>query len=221
MGIKVCVGNWGYYNEGELRDTWFALPMDPAKITSKLVRSGLYDPMHEEIYISDYDGVPFGLDRLFTEHTPLRELNVLAAIMEELSCDDIEKIEEWCAHCDEPSSVLELVNLVKQVDDLPMYGYSFHRGDTPQKNLGYEFLNQNLELQAALEACPAASCAFDVQRYGEELENVQDLVACRNYYIDCLAEGPDLDRYGFDDFEDLYDFSDLEDEYCSLSSEEA
>lgn len=28
-GIDVCVGNWGYYSEGELRDTWMHLPMDP------------------------------------------------------------------------------------------------------------------------------------------------------------------------------------------------
>lgn len=31
-GFDVCVGNYGYYNEGELHDTWMRLPMDPDKI---------------------------------------------------------------------------------------------------------------------------------------------------------------------------------------------
>ncbi|MFQ8763381.1 MAG: antirestriction protein ArdA [Eggerthella lenta] len=31
-GLDVCVGNYGYYNEGELHDTWMRLPMDPDKI---------------------------------------------------------------------------------------------------------------------------------------------------------------------------------------------
>lgn len=40
-GFDVCVGNWGYYSEGELRDTWMHLPIDPDKIEPWLRSHGL------------------------------------------------------------------------------------------------------------------------------------------------------------------------------------
>ena len=45
-GIDVCVGNWGYYSEGELRDTWMHLPMDPDEIEPWLRGHGLVDEEH-------------------------------------------------------------------------------------------------------------------------------------------------------------------------------
>lgn len=42
-GFDVCVGNYGYYNEGELHDTWMRLPMDPDKIEPWLRSHGLFD----------------------------------------------------------------------------------------------------------------------------------------------------------------------------------
>lgn len=60
--ITVCVGNYGYYNEGELHDAWITLPKTDEQIQQFLKENELQDPMHEEIYISDYDGIPFGLN---------------------------------------------------------------------------------------------------------------------------------------------------------------
>ena len=51
-GFDVCVGNYGYYNEGELHDTWMRLPMDPDKIEPWLRSHDLFDEEHEEIYIA-------------------------------------------------------------------------------------------------------------------------------------------------------------------------
>lgn len=62
-GLDVCVGNYGYYNEGELHDTWMRLPMDPDKIEPWLRSHGLFDEEHEEIYISDYDARRSGARR--------------------------------------------------------------------------------------------------------------------------------------------------------------
>ena len=42
-GFDVCVGNYGYYNEGELHDTWMRLPMDPDKIEPWLRSHDLFD----------------------------------------------------------------------------------------------------------------------------------------------------------------------------------
>ena len=66
-GIKVCVGNYGYSAEGDLRDDWITLPKSDEQIKEFLQSRGLQDVMHEEIYISDYDEVPFGNSQLFGE----------------------------------------------------------------------------------------------------------------------------------------------------------
>lgn len=73
-GIDVCVGNWGYYSEGELRDTWMHLPMDPDEIEPWLRGHGLVDEEHEETYISDYDGLPFRCPQVFNEYARLDKL---------------------------------------------------------------------------------------------------------------------------------------------------
>lgn len=77
-GLSVCIGNYGYYNEGDLHDTWITLPKTEAEIRDFLHLNRLQDPLHEEIYISDYDGVPFGATQLFTEFCQLEDLNLLA-----------------------------------------------------------------------------------------------------------------------------------------------
>ena len=93
--ISVCIGNYGYYNEGELHDAWIELPKEPAEIKAFLEEHRLYDELHEEIYISDYDGTPFGCTAAFVEWTSLDELNLLASQMEYMSADDEEKVEAW------------------------------------------------------------------------------------------------------------------------------
>ncbi len=54
------------------------LPMDPDKIEPWLRSHGLFDEEHEEIYISDYDALPFRCPEVFDEYAHLDELNVLA-----------------------------------------------------------------------------------------------------------------------------------------------
>lgn len=48
-GLDVCVGNYGYYNEGELHDTWMRLPMDPDKIDKRADWPALDEYSFEEI----------------------------------------------------------------------------------------------------------------------------------------------------------------------------
>lgn len=50
-GLDVCVGNYGYYNEGELHDTWMRLPMDPDKIEPWLRSHGLFVDLCETCYV--------------------------------------------------------------------------------------------------------------------------------------------------------------------------
>ena len=45
--------------------------------------------------------------------------------------------------------------------------------------------------------------AFDFERYGETLEE-QGLVAGKEFYVDVNCDGPQLDAYGLDYFEEEY-----------------
>lgn len=97
-GIDVCVGNWGYYSEGELRDTWMHLPMDPDEIEPWLRGHGLVDEEHEETYISDYDGLPFRCPQVFNEYARLDKLNVLAMQLTLLPEGDLAHIQAAIDH---------------------------------------------------------------------------------------------------------------------------
>lgn len=124
MSIEVCIGNYGYYNEGELHDAWIELPKTDEEIRDFLKENRLYDATHEEIYISDYDGVPFGLKDLFGEMTGLDDLNLLAMVMDEMP-DGAETVQNVLdCGCDAPDSVLGLMNWIVQADEIPFYGYS-------------------------------------------------------------------------------------------------
>ncbi len=216
MSIAICIGNYGYYNEGELRDSWLTLPIDPDGLMPWLKERGLYDETHEEIYISDYDEVPFGLERLFNEFSDIRMLNLLACQMDSLSSGDEERLEAYLDCEDEPATVLELMNLIEQVDDLPVYGYSFDfayakdnwgtlwvdRND-PEENLGYEFLQYNAELVKAFENDSDAEAAFDVKAYGERIED-SGLRAYQHVYVDTCADAPDLEEFDAEYFADEY-----------------
>lgn len=124
-GITVCVGNWGYHSEGYLHDARITLPKTEQEIKDFLEVNRLSDAQHEEIYISDYDEVPFGLDSLFTEYTHLDDLNLLAKQVSMAYPSDLEKVEAYVQAEDAPSSVLELMNLIEQVDGIAMFDYCY------------------------------------------------------------------------------------------------
>lgn len=124
-GFDVCVGNYGYYNEGELHDTWMRLPMDPDKIEPWLRSHGLFDEEHEEIYISDYDALPFRCPEVFDEYAHLDELNVLAMQLALLPDGALEHIDAAVEYGESLNHLDELMNLVAQADDLPVYDYEY------------------------------------------------------------------------------------------------
>lgn len=157
-GFDVCVGNYGYYNEGELHDTWMRLPMDPDKIEPWLRSHGLFDEEHEEIYISDYDALPFRCPEVFDEYAHLDELNVLAMQLALLPDGALEHIDAAVEYGESLNHLDELMNLVAQADDLPVYDYEYdemHVEDqwhetclersTPEENYAYTVLDGDSE----------------------------------------------------------------------------
>ena len=177
-GFDVCVGNYGYYNEGELHDTWMRLPMDPDKIEPWLRSHDLFDEEHEEIYISDYDALPF--------------------------------------RCESLNYLDELMNLVAQADDLPVYDYEYdemHVEDqwhetclersTPEENYAYTVLDGDSEFWALMNRGNGELLyCFDFNRYGEIAVNNGYVDLCETCYVDKRADWPALDEYSFEEIRD-------------------
>ena len=124
-GLNVCIGNYGYYNEGSLHDAWITLPKTEAEIRDFLHLNQLQDSQHEEIYISDYDGIPFGTRLLFNEFCHLEDLNLLAKQLVTANPADLEKVGAWIQANDTPESLVGLMNLIEQADDIPFYSWGY------------------------------------------------------------------------------------------------
>lgn len=160
-GIEVCVGNWGYYSEGELRDTWMHLPMDPDEIEPWLRGHGLVDEEHEE-------------------------------------------------------SLDELMNLVAQADELPVYDYVYddmyvedqwHKTclerSTPQENYAYTALDGDSEFWALMNRGDGEllSC-FDFNSYGDIAVRNGYVELCETCYVNKRGDWPLLDEYPFEEIAD-------------------
>lgn len=195
--LRVCVGNYGYYNEGELRDTWADLPMDPNQITPWLTAHGLYDAAHEETYISDVDNWPFevfGLDLV-----DLRSCNRIAIAMEYAGPDGVEAVANALeCSCDAPGSVDGLINLLLQADEIPYAEFPRDQWGYPSKELfGYEYADET-GLLAKLQDMNA-DCYFDFEKYGRDL--LMDYMTSDDGYL--YDEMPADDFYSADEIDEL------------------
>lgn len=202
--ISVCVGNYGYYNEGRLHDTWIDLPVDPATIQPWLVRHHLYDRRHEEIYISDYDGIPLGCSYgdTFSEYTSLEHLNVLAQLIEDHP-SEAETVERFIGISgDEPGSILGLCNWVLQADDLPVYSYDvpeWCEDDSPEEKYGYS-LAQYAEWWDVLGS-QGLQDYFDLEAYGRA--KAMDCALGDDGYVDQACDYPSESFYSWKEIKSM------------------
>lgn len=189
--ITVCVGNYGYYAEGELRDRWVTLPMTYEELTGWMKNNGLMDEEHEEVYVSDYDGVPFHQPHLFGEFTSIYAINDLAKIMSDTPEWQLEQLDDaMLCGVEEPDTINELINLVLQSDEipyceLPEYGCSM----SAEEKLGYHFAEET-GLYSQLEDMNIVDY-FDFEAYGEACS--YDLIMSEDGYM--YDEMPAMDVY--------------------------
>ena len=215
-GLNVCIGNYGYYNEGSLHDAWITLPKTEAEIRDFLHLNQLQDSQHEEIYISDYDGIPFGTRLLFNEFCHLEDLNLLAKQLVTANPADLEKVGAWIQANDTPESLVELMNLIEQADEIPFYSWGYdgaydkdefgsmiYTTMSPEKNYGYEMVEQNGELKHILDSSSQIESAFDYEKYGRAYTEGGEVTVLRDGYIDNCADGPDVDYYDRDELASL------------------
>lgn len=197
--IRVWIGNYGAYNEGYLIDQPAELPMPENELDNLLhsMQSTAERLCHtpcEEMYISDYDGIPFNMSygRIFSEYTPIYTLNTLAQLMEKFpdECAIVEDVLN--TGCDAPDSVLGLMNWIVQAEDLPYYTY-----DAPswvsneEEKLGWTLASYESWYQELEKASVADH--FDLEDYGRS--NSFDVYLGDNGYVDARCEFPNENEY--------------------------
>lgn len=202
-GLEVCIGNYGYYNEGQLRDAWITLPKSEQEIHDFLQEHGLQDPMHEEIYISDYDGYPLGASKLFDEYAHLGDLNLLAMQLMCTDSYDLEKVEAWIAHENEPDDFVELMNMIEDADSIDLYGYEEQYATcTPEENYGHTVVEYDEDLKSVLENNSLADSAFDYEAYGRDCAMQAGVTLLEDGYLP-NQNGPDLYTYDRDELKEM------------------
>ena len=199
--IKVCIGCYASYNAGYLIDRWVHLPMPDDELDAILKDMGR-EAQHlagdlcpaEEFYVSDYDGIPFGMSygNVFGEYTSLHALNVLARLMElyPRECEVVEAAID--TGCDCPSSVLELMNWVVQADDIPYYSYDAPSWCTkPEEKYAASYVLSSPWWE---QLCAHdVEQYFDLEAYGEAMAQYAHLG--EDGYVDACQDMPDEDRY--------------------------
>ena len=205
MAFSVAVGNYGYYNEGELRDTVIELPQPVEAIDKFLTDHGLQDAQHEEIYISDYtDGVPFNAD--FAETTNLYDLNILAAAMDEKGIDMNDPRISLIEYADSGNDPIDLANYIMQEDELPIYSLEGYGWNTPEANLAQEFLeNSGILNEQTQNNTFSLSNYIDMDKLGSDLS--YDVILGDNCYMYDTGELPDRNRYTREELETMLDLN--------------
>lgn len=207
--ISVCVGSYGWYNEGELHDTWLDLPVEPSEIKPWLIAHRLYDRSHEETYISDFDGIPLSCSygSTFSEYTQLEHLNVLAQLIEDHP-SEAETVARFIRISgDEPDSLLGLCNYLLQADDLPVYSYDIPewcQNDNPEAKFGYS-LAQYTEWWDALGAANTQDY-FDLEAYGRA--QAMNCALGDDGYVDQACDYPREDFYSWAEIEAMMPWHD-------------
>lgn len=199
--ITVCVGNYGYYNEGELRDKWITLPKSEREISDFLKGSGLMDAEHEETYISDYDGIPLGMGYggAFSEYTSLEDLNLLARAMEEADPAGLERLEgAFRAGAEQPDSVIGVANLVAQADEVPYQEYPHKPGEHGVSSAREAYALYHVEEMGGPEALGRETLEelFDVESYGRDRAIDSVCAGIEGWCWRDGLEGPDTEAFG-------------------------
>lgn len=201
--ISICIGNYGAYNDGYLIDRWVDLPMDQEDLDAVLddmqaQAEELTGCPCEEFYVSDYDGMPFGFahGRIFGEHTPLNQLNILAMLMEQMpdECGIVQDVLDTGVEA--PDDIVGLMNWILQADELPYRTYDCPEYvDSPTEKIGYTFLA--CEPWFATMMQEGVESYFDVEAYGDDVAN--DLYLGDDGYVDAACDWPDEDVYSLED----------------------
>lgn len=108
------------------------------------------------------------------------------------------------------------MNLIEQADDIPFYSWGYdgaydkdefgnmiYTTMSPERNCGYEMVEQNEELKHILDSSSQIESAFDYEKYGRAYTEGGEVTVLEDGYIDNCADGPDVDYYDRDELASL------------------
>jgi len=201
LKIKACIGNYGYYAEGQLRDKWVTLPMKPADLDAWLKDNGLKDDLHEETYISDVECDALDLKSL-GEVSPYL-MNAVAWAMNYAGAEAVETLNNalGCG-IDAPSNATEMLNALINADEIQYYEFPCDNFGEPSLEMcGYE-LAESAGILKVLED-NYADCYFDFRAYAEN-ELMDFFVGDSGYTV----EGPSMGTYTIEEAAEIIGMND-------------
>ena len=120
--FEAYVTNLGLYPErGAGAGEYLKFPTTVEEVQALFSRIGIDGKQYEEYFITDYDSDILGLTDHLGEYESLDELNYLAHLLEEMTPDELEKLEAVMDAGEYTSSVKDLINLTQNLDCFDFY----------------------------------------------------------------------------------------------------
>ena len=141
MMFEAYVTNLGMYPErGVEVGEYLKFPTTIEEVQALFSRIGIDGKRYEEYFITDYQSDVLGLYDHLGEYESLDELNYLAHLLEEMTPDELEKLEAVMDAGEYTGSVKDLINLTQNLDC-----FEFYPGVKDEEELGRMYI---LEFEA-------------------------------------------------------------------------
>ena len=161
MMFEAYVTNLGMYPErGVEVGEYLRFPTTIEEVQALFSRIGIDGKRYEEYFITDYQSDVLGLYDHLGEYESLDELNFLAHLLEEMTPDELEKLEAVMDAGEYTGSVKDLINLTQNLDC-----FEFYTGVKDEEDLGRTYL---LEVDA-LQIPEYLVDYIDYEAYGRDI----------------------------------------------------
>lgn len=161
MMFEAYVTNLGMYPErGVEVGEYLRFPTTIEEVQALFSRIGIDGKRYEEYFITDYQSDVLGLYDHLGEYESLDELNFLAHLLEEMTPDELEKLEAVMDAGEYTGSVKDLINLTQNLDC-----FEFYAGVEDDETLGRIYM----EDMEAIDVPEHLLNYFDYEAYGRDI----------------------------------------------------
>jgi len=190
--IEAYITNLGRYNEGCLDGEYLKLPATKEQVQGLLKRIHVDGVQYEETFITDYEIEISGLYDCFGEYESIDELNYLAALLEEMDNNELEKFKAAVEYGEYTGSVKDIINLAQNLDC-----YDYYPGVFDNTDLGYYYIDD----LGMIDIPDHVSMYFDYEAFGRDMVINEGGVFTNTGYI--IMGGGFIEHYnGRDDLPD-------------------
>lgn len=161
MMFEAYVTNLGMYPErGVEVGEYLKFPTTIEEVQALFSRIGIDGKRYEEYFITDYQSDVLVLYDHLGEYESLDELNYLAHLLEEMTPDELEKLEAVMDAGEYTGSVKDLINLTQNLDC-----YEFYPEVQNEEELGRYLIDEC----GALDVPEHIKDYFDYEAYGRDM----------------------------------------------------